>query len=331
MRWPWKPVESESRESSYTDALINSIVQAASSQSIAAPGATAALESCSSIVARCFAAAEIKGPEQFRQALTPDVLSMIGRALIRSGEICFAIDTEGGRLSLLPCASWDVSGGAFPASWRYRLTVSGPTHIMTLNPVPGAGVVHIRLQSDPSASWRGIGPLQSASLAGKLSAETVAALGSEVGGMPRGALLPVPAEGDDPSLADLKIDLRTLGGSLATVESMPWGGDSGPTRQHDWKPVRLGADPPRALIDQAELASKEVFAAIGIPYSLVVDSMGTGQRESYRRLAPFDHRTHCPDCGSRANRQAGNGYSAKLRLALLLEIYPGGRGRFSRS
>ena len=57
-----------------------------------------------------------------------------------------------------------------------------------------------------------------------------------------------------------------------------------PPPQGNWHPVRLGADPPRALVELAEHASREIYAAIGIPYSLVVDGQGVGQRESYRRM-----------------------------------------------
>ena len=289
MMWPFNRREvressSERRESSYTTALVASIARAASGQSVAAPAGLGALEACSSIVARCFAAAEVEGPPQFRQALTPAVMSMVGRSLIRSGEILFAIDTAGGRFSLLPCASWDVSGSAYPESWRYRLTVSGPSQILTLHPVPYAGVVHIRYQSDPERPYRGVGPLQSAYLAGRLSASTMEALGDE-SASPRGNLLPVPIEGGDSSLDELKADIRTLGGSIATVENQgDWNGDGGARPHDNWKPVRLGADPPRALVELAENASREIYAAIGVPYSLAVDSPGVAQRESYRRM-----------------------------------------------
>lgn len=292
MKWFGKhQAPTERRESSYTDAVVQSILQSAGGAgsfagSFAAPAATGALEACSSIVARCFAAADVQGPEHLTRALTPAVLSMIGRALIRSGEILYAIDTEGGRFSLLPCSSFDVSGGAFPESWRYRLSLSGPSRIVTLDPVPAAGVVHVMLQGDPERPWRGVGPLQSARLAGRLSAEVSAALGDEVSG-PRGHLLPVPIEGGDGSLDELKAGIRTLAGSIATVESQGSTGwaDGGATRPHkDWQPVRLGADPPTALVALAETASMSVFAACGIPYSLAVDSTSTGARESYRRL-----------------------------------------------
>ena len=61
---------------------------------------------------------------------------MIGRSLIRQGEILFAIEVRDGRVMLLPAASWDVRGGHDPASWTYRLTLGGPSRLTTLEPVP---------------------------------------------------------------------------------------------------------------------------------------------------------------------------------------------------
>ena len=46
----------------------------------------------------------------------------------------------------------------------------------------------------------------------------------------------------------------------------------------------MGASPGAALVEQASLASREIYAACGIPLSLVDKSEGTGQREGFRRL-----------------------------------------------
>ena len=147
--WPWK---SEKRESSYTDALISQIVSQASGATLAKPAATGALEAAASIVARCFAAADVSGPDQYVAALGPSTLSMIGRSLIRQGEIVFAIEVINGRVVLLPAASWDIHGEHDPTSWRYRLTLGGPSRLTTLEPVPANGMVHVRLQADPRAT-----------------------------------------------------------------------------------------------------------------------------------------------------------------------------------
>ena len=213
-------------------------------------------------------------------------MSMIGRSLIRQGEILFAIEVAEGRVMLTPAASWDVEGDSDPASWSYRLTLGGPSRLTTLEPVPSEGMVHIRLQSDPEQPWRGISPLASAAIAGRLSAETMQALSDEVSG-PRGFLLPSPVDGNDPTVSALKADLRSLRGKVALVESTSsgWAADGSQQRpKGDWESRRLGAAPGAPLIEQAELASREVYAACGIPLSVVTTSEGTGQREGFRRL-----------------------------------------------
>ena len=98
--WPF--TKSETRDSSYTDSIIALIAEQASGATLAKPAATGALEASASIVARCFAAADVSGPDSFREALGPSVLSMIGRALIRNGEIVFAIEIRDGRVVLIP-------------------------------------------------------------------------------------------------------------------------------------------------------------------------------------------------------------------------------------
>ena len=286
MIWPFKQ-RAEVRESSYTDALVASIVAATSGKTVAEPTATGALEASAGLVARCFAGAQVKGPAFAVAALSPLCLSTIGRALIRRGEIVIAIEVSpDGELSLSPAADWDVSGDYEPSSWQYRLNLSGPSRYTTRANVPSAAVVHVRYQVDPDRPWRGVGPLQAAALTGRLSAETVSALGDEASG-PRGNLLPLPVDGEDPTVAKLKADLRTLGGKLAFVESVktmhPGAASSSPSG--DWETKRIGADPPESLVTAAGRASVEVYAACGIPPSLFVErAEGTAQRESFRRV-----------------------------------------------
>ena len=284
MRWPW---QTEQRDSSYTDTLIAQIVSQASGGTLARPSGTGALEASASIIARCFAAAVVSGPPHFVAALGPSMLSMIGRSLIRQGEILFAIEVrDGGRVELTPAASWDITGDPNPASWSYRLTLGGPSRLTTLSPVASEAMIHIKLQSDPEQPWRGISPLASAALAGRLSAETMQALSDEASG-PRGFLLPSPVDGNDPTVSALKADIRSLRGKVALVESTSsgWAADGAAQRpKGDWEPRRIGAAPGAPLIEQAELASREVYSACGILLGVVIDTEGTGQRESFRRL-----------------------------------------------
>lgn len=105
-------------------------------------------------------------------------------------------------------------------------------------------------------------------MAGRLSAELVHALGDEVAGT-RGYLLPIPVDGEDPTVRKLKEDLKTLARALAVVESQSSGQWTEQAPQTSpsggWTPQRLGASPPDALVKLCESATREVLAACGIP------------------------------------------------------------------
>ena len=283
MNWPWK---SEERNDSYTDNLVSYLLASASGKTIAQPAATGALESAAGLVARCFAAAEVSGPAHAVQALGPGTLGQIGRSLIRSGEICYYLDVQDGQLLMIPCESWDVGGGSMPSSWTYRLSLGGPSSTMTIGPVQASGVVHCKYATDPSRPWKGVGPIQSAALSGRLSAEVTRALGDEVSG-PVGSLLPIGADGSDPTITALKGDIRDLRGSVALVEKLSdWAsGGAAQGGSSEWSPRRLGANPPAGVVEVARQASLEVLGACGIPPSLFSsDSGDSGQREGFRRF-----------------------------------------------
>ena len=249
--------------------------------------ATAALEACSGVVARAFAACEISDPPEVTAPLTPNLMAMIGRALIRRGEIALVIDVDGaGMLHLWPAASWDLTGSYNPESWLYRLHLAGPSQQHSIELRPSEGVVHLCYSRDPARPRKGVGPIEPAALAGRLSAETAAALGDE-SSMSRGAVLPLPVDGNDPTVAQLKADLRKLSGSLALVESTAdqWGtGDTRTAPRKDWEPRRIGANPPAPLVQLHEAASREVLSAVGISPSLFSGGDGTSMRESWRQV-----------------------------------------------
>ena len=286
MRWPWSTPRETRADSSYTDALVASLTANAGGQITAFPTATAALEACAGAVGKAFAAAIVTAPDALVPALSPDIMAQIGRSLIRRGEWLARIEVTGGTLRLLPAASHDVGGDPDPATWRYRLSLAGPDRQFTIQGAVPEGVVHCRYATDPERPWRGYGPLQVAQLAGRLSAETVAALVDESSG-PRGSLLPIPKDGQDPTVVALKADLKALKGGLALVEQQgaEFGAGDGRTVNSDWSTKRLGADPPSALVELAKLASGEIYAACGIPPG-IFDPKGTAQgaREDYRRF-----------------------------------------------
>ena len=184
--WPKFGGETEHRaDSSYTDALIAAITANAAGQSTAFPTATAALESCAGFVGRSFASVMVKAPPMFSAALSPSCMELIGRGLVRRGEVVLLIQVAGGRVELLPCESHDVDGGPSPATWVYRCTVGGPDRTYTHYPVPAEGVIHLTYARDVERAWRGYGPLQVAQLAGRFVVVDRRGIGRRGGQAPR--------------------------------------------------------------------------------------------------------------------------------------------------
>ena len=280
--WPFGN-KLENRDDSYTDTLIAALVSRLQGNTLANVSATGALEACAGLVGRAFMAAEIDGRPALTTALTPDCLELIGRSLIRRGEVVFLISTESGDLELLPAETHDVSGGPTPESWEYRLTVAGPSRTFTYPYVPYSSVLHFRYAIDSSTPWKGNSPLGVAALAGKLSAETVLALANEASG-PVGRLLGIPKDGNDDTIASLKADIRDAKGRTLLMESGDWDAVGG--GGVDLESKRFGPEPPTALIEQADLASREVIAACGLNGALWHGAQAASVREAWR-LALF--------------------------------------------
>ena len=286
MRWPWS--KREERESSFTDALVTQILASASGASLALPTTIAALETAANLYARAFAAAKVSGPAWAQEALSPACRAMIGRALIRQGEIVLAIDAADGELTLYPAADHDVTGGYDPASWTYRLNLAGPSFLATRT-VSAEGVVHVRYASDPARPWRGVGPLDSATTTGALAANLEQRLSEEAGG-PVGHLLPVPADGGDGGdgdpLANLKADIRGARGRPLLIETTSAGFGEGRANapNQDWQVRRYGASPPATLPVLRDAASMAVLDACGVPRALAESADGTAAREGWRRF-----------------------------------------------
>ena len=274
-----------SETTSYSDALIDLIIARATGD-IAKTGATAALETIAGLVSRAFAAAEVDGPAPLAAALDANTRAMIGRGLIRGGECLFVpqMDTSMG-LKLRPASAWTVTGNHRAETWQYLVHLAGPS-LQTSTYHPAGDVLHFMAEREPARPWRGISALEAASLAGRLSAETVAALGDEASGT-RGFLLPIPQDGSDPTVANLKTDLANLKGRTALVEDQRSTGAALPGERvgnnAGWQTVRLGADPPDSLVELARHATREVYEAHGLNPGLFSDS-GTVSREAWRQF-----------------------------------------------
>ena len=101
-------------------------------------------------------------------------------------------------------------------------------------------------------------------------------------------LLPIPVDGQDPTVTALRKDIAAAKGKALTVESTsgdwndPKGGRS--AVRFDWRAERLGAAPPAALVELSRNAERSVLATCGVPVELAEAGDGTGQREAWRRF-----------------------------------------------
>ena len=279
MRLPWTK-RLEFRESSYRDALIAALTSQAEGKLVAVPTATAALEACAGSVGRAFSSAEIKARPIIAEALTPVCMETIGRALLRSGEVVFLISTSGGRLRLFPAEAYDIEGGPDPETWECRITLAGPSHYLTHDHTPAASVLHFRYANDAARPWRGNSPLDVASLAGRLSSETVHALANESSG-PVGRLLGIPKDGEDETVDKLTKQLANARGGIGLVESGDWGSAGGGATMNP-ESKRFGPDPPMGLVSLQDTASREIYAACGFNPSLFQVGPAAALREAWR-------------------------------------------------
>jgi len=279
----------ETRASDYTDSIVSAVVAAASGNASTAATATAALEEAAGLWSRAFMMAEVQPAGPRTASLTPALLGELARDLCRRGEAVYALDVRGGRLALTRAWSWDVAGGPDPATWVYRAHVAGPTTTVTRR-LDARGVCHVQYASDAARPWLGLGPLQVAVQAGRLAGHVEKALADEASG-PRGTLVTAPEatgaadDGDDEvdPYAELRKDLAKLAGGLTLVESFAAGaGDRGLRPDRDWKPERLGADPPAALVELRKQVADAVLAACGVPPGLWMASASASMRESFR-------------------------------------------------
>ena len=289
--WPFKR-EPEKRQAvqPFTDAIVAAIQNQANGAELAQPNATAAVEACAGFYSRALASAVVKGAGIAQRALTPSVLSLAGRDLIRRGESIFLLELDGDALELRPAGSWDVRGGPRESEWWYRLDLFGPSGNET-RLVPAASVVHFRYAVDPARPWHGVSPVAWARLtaAGLANLEAMVAAES---GSPFGYLLPTPADVDDTDDEDdpnaaLRADLAGARGRTLIVHDPALDEDVAGrgARPGAYRHIaRFGANPPETVEGLRTETGRDILAACGLSAPLFVsDSDGTARREAYRQ------------------------------------------------
>ena len=287
MRWPW---QRETRESggTFTDAVVR-LLEAQAAGQTADASSTAAVEAAAGALSRALAAAEVSGPPWAAEAVSPAYLAQVGRDLIRSGESLAVIRTRGGRVRLLPAASWHFTGDSDPETWRVEATCYGPSTSTTWN-LPASGVVFARWGGSPGGTYLGTGPLGWATTTARLASESERSLADESAG-PLAQLVAVPQDGGDPDdddgpLAAMRGDIARARGRALLVETTAagWGEGRGSAPARDWQAARLGPAPPAAMPEVARDSFARTLAACGCPPALFTDGAdGTAQREALRR------------------------------------------------
>ena len=285
MRWPWQRRETRQSGGDFSDAVLR-LIEAQAAGTAADTSSTAAVEAASGALSRAFASAEVSGAPWVKEAVSPAVLSQVGRDLIRKGDSLHVIRVSSGRVRLIPASSWHWEGSHDPETWRVRATAYGPSTSTTWN-LPASGVVFVRWGSTPGQPYVGTGPLSWAHTTARLQSETERSLADESGG-PIAQLLAIPQDGgdgtDNDPLAALKADIKGARGRALLVESTSSGWDQGRAMapQRDWKAARLGPQPPESLARVREDAFASVLAACGCNVAMFDDSDGTAKREAQR-------------------------------------------------
>ena len=157
MRWPWsRKAEERSTSQGYTASLTAALEAGVLGVGDTAPLSTSALEIAAGLYSRCMAAATVTGAPDAARALTPPVLALIARNLIRRGEDHHRVYVRGGRLVLMPVGFAYAHGASpDPMRWWYSATMYGPTDSVH-ETVPASSMLHCRNSVDLLAplAWR---------------------------------------------------------------------------------------------------------------------------------------------------------------------------------
>ena len=275
----------ETRETdSYTRQIVEASVAAAQGGQRAVADRTAAVEFGVGLLSRCFAVALVE-PVELELTLNAARREEMARRLLLTGNYVARIDLDhNGNLALQPASFFHLRGGPSEATWTYWLDLPGPTQAVQRY-APAAGVIHVKIGSDPVQPWLGVSPLVNAGLSSALLARIELRTSQEVSAQ-TGHLLPVPDGTSDESIGALKTDLAGLEGKIAMVESQSAGHGQGQQAAppSDWRLQRLGAEIPEGNVNLRRQAGADVCAALGIPAALYVGADGGTVREAYRQL-----------------------------------------------
>lgn len=273
----------EERDQSLTDEVVKAVLAAAGQDTTPAEiRALAVVEACAGIWASGFSAAK---PSAGDAMITPAVLARLGRELLLRGQALWIIEVQDGALELVPASIEHVTGSAAPSTWRYTVKTEIPTRdgsSAITRSLSADQVVHCRINANPA--WQGNSPLGSAGLTAKLAANLERSIGYEAGTV-AGYVLPMPTDGQDDSIDELKQEIGRLRGGLTFVETTASGYGLGPANAPpgDWKVQRLGPNVPDGNVELRQQVERSIVRACGLPEELLFPSGAATAREGMRR------------------------------------------------
>ena len=225
--WPFGKPETRS-DQGYTDVVVRSLLAAATGD--VAAGLTAGVEIAAGQWGRAFSSAEISPGGALADIFKPH-LGLIGRELVKTGQVVFELAIDGERVRLIPASTVNVTGGSDPSTWRYELTLAGPSGSTTRR-LPADRVLHLFYAKSAAQPWRGISPIEASGTTKKLLDNLEKRLAQETGEAV-GHLLPVP---NVESTSQLQDDIRALKGQVTLVETtaQSWGAGATGSPQTDY-------------------------------------------------------------------------------------------------
>ena len=276
--------KTENYNSAYTDTLVESVLAAAQGNLNVRAQATAAVEFGVGLIERCFAMAEITPKYLGADALPPSSISRMARQLLLVGNSVHYIDTASGELLVIPASNYEIRGGVRPRTWRYVLTLNGPSSIIQRKATADS-VIHVRMGSSVNEPWRGYSPLINAGVSAQLLG-TIEKRMNEEASAQVGSLLTLPDGTTADQVNQLRKDLAALKGKTALVETTSGGHGQGmrAAPQVDWLLRRIGAQFPAENVQLRGDIAKDILAALGIPPPLYHGTDGVSAREAYRLL-----------------------------------------------
>lgn len=254
-----RPIE---QRSSYLDILTEAAYKAVEGRTSTAD-ALAVVESCSSLIADPFLVASVDG-----RPVANTTLHDMARSLLRRGECVYALDVVDGELELLRACAWDVQGSVPSSSrWIYRLDIPTPQTIISRT-LPAEAVIHVRLDSQAVAPWRGRAPWQSADL----TADAMALMEKAIGDESRIYAGRVWIAPDGASQAQAQAMANTVaalkGGKQVVAETTAAGFGQGaaaaPPSSKDWRPEPSGPKHDAGNVQMRGQLEDSISAAYGI-------------------------------------------------------------------